>query len=97
MNASQGNLITTILPFVVLILIFYFFIIRPQRAQQKKHKEMVENLKKGDKIVTTGGVICEFVKAEEKFFSVKINPDTTIKIAKEYVAYKIEDNTDQTN
>lgn len=92
MQNSQ-SILTSLLPFVILILIFYFFIIRPQRVQQKKHKEMLENLKKGDKIVTNGGFICEFIKVEEKFFSVKLNSDTTAKIAKEYVAYKIEEET----
>ena len=92
MQNSQ-SILTSLLPFVILILIFYFFIIRPQRVQQKKHKDMLENLKKGDKIVTNGGFICEFIKAEEKFFSVKLNSDTAVKIAKEYVAYKIEEET----
>ena len=92
MQNSQ-SILTSLLPFIILILIFYFFIIRPQRVQQKKHKDMLENLKKGDKIVTNGGFICEFIKAEEKFFSVKLNSDTTVKIAKEYVAYKIEEET----
>ncbi len=92
MQNSQ-SILTSLLPFVVLILIFYFFIIRPQRIQQKKHREMLENLKKGDRIVTNGGLICEFIKAEDKFFSVKLNSDTNIKIAKEYIAYKIEEET----
>ena len=90
---GQSNILMSILPFLVLILIFYFFIIRPQRTQQKKHKEMLESLKKGDKIVISGGLICEFVKTEENFFSVKINEDTIVRVAKEYVAYKIKETT----
>ncbi|WP_104698066.1 MULTISPECIES: preprotein translocase subunit YajC [unclassified Helicobacter] len=86
------NVVSAFLPFVVLILIFYFFIIRPQRNQQKKHKEMIDSLTKGDKIVTTGGFICEVVKAEEKFFTVKLSDDTTARVVKEYIAYKMDDN-----
>lgn len=89
---NMQNIISTFLPFIVLILIFYFFIIRPQRNQQKKHKEMIDSLTKGDKVVTTGGFICEVVKAEEKFFTVKINEDTTARIIKEYIAYKMDSN-----
>ncbi|MCE3036275.1 preprotein translocase subunit YajC [Helicobacter sp. faydin-H20] len=87
---NMQQILSSLLPFIVLILIFYFFIIRPQRVQQKKHKEMIENLKKGDKIVTTGGFICEVVKTEEGFISVKINEETTAKVTKEYIAYKVE-------
>lgn len=89
---NAQNIISTLLPFLVLILIFYFFIIRPQRVQQKKHREMLDALTKGDKIVTTGGFVCEVVRADEGIFVVKLNDDTTAKVAREYVAYKM-DNT----
>ncbi|MDO7253430.1 preprotein translocase subunit YajC [Helicobacter cappadocius] len=82
---------TSILPLIVLFAIFYFFIIRPQRLQQKRHKEMLGNLQKGDKIVTQGGFICEVIKPEETFFSVKLNDETIVKLAKEYVSYKLDD------
>ncbi|MGN8467713.1 preprotein translocase subunit YajC [Helicobacter pylori] len=85
------EIITTLLPFVVLFLIFYFLIIRPQRQQQKKHKEMIEGLTKGDKIVTQGGLIVEVLKAEANFFSVKLNDDTTARLSKNYVAFKLDE------
>jgi len=66
-------------------------VIRPQQKQAKQHKEMVESLKKGDKIVTTGGLIAEVVKPEEDFIKVKLNDDTVVKIVPDYVARKIED------
>lgn len=84
---------TSVLPLIVLFAVFYFFIIRPQRVQQKKHKEMLSNLQKGDKIVTQGGFICEVIKSEDTFFSVKLNDDTIVKLAKEYVSYKLDDAT----
>ncbi|NHA82220.1 preprotein translocase subunit YajC [Helicobacter pylori] len=85
------DVLTTLLPFVVLFLIFYFLIVRPQRQQQKKHKEMIEGLTKGDKIVTQGGLIVEVLKAEANFFSVKLNDDTTAKLSKNYVAFKLDE------
>ncbi|WP_187880525.1 preprotein translocase subunit YajC [Helicobacter pylori] len=85
------EIITTLLPFLVLFLIFYFLIVRPQRQQQKKHKEMIESLTKGDKIVTQGGLIVEVLKAEANFFSVKLNDDTTAKLSKNYVAFKLDE------
>ncbi|GAA8542009.1 preprotein translocase subunit YajC [Helicobacter pylori] len=85
------EILTTLLPLVVLFLIFYFLIVRPQRQQQKKHKEMIEGLTKGDKIVTQGGLIVEVLKAEANFFSVKLNDDTTAKLSKNYVAFKLDE------
>ena len=54
MEGSSTDLISSLLPLVALFAIFYFLIIRPQQKQAKAHKEMVSNLKKGDKIVTNG-------------------------------------------
>ncbi len=85
------EILTTLLPFVVLFLIFYFLIVRPQRQQQKKHKEMIESLTKGDKVVTQGGLIVEVLKAEANFFSVKLNDDTTAKLSKNYIAFKLDE------
>ncbi|GAA9055639.1 preprotein translocase subunit YajC [Helicobacter pylori] len=85
------DILTTLLPFLVLFLIFYFLIVRPQRQQQKKHKEMIEGLSKGDKVVTQGGLIVEVLKAEANFFSVKLNDDTTAKLSKNYIAFKLDE------
>ncbi len=51
---------------------------------------MTGALKKGDKIVTNGGLICEVVKPEDDFIKVKLNDETVVKLSKEYVARKIE-------
>lgn len=90
MNDING-IIGAFLPLIVLFAIFYFIMIRPQIKQQKEHKEMLANLKKGDKIVINGGLICEVVKVEEQFFTIKINDTTQARLAKEFVAYKYEE------
>ena len=87
---NAGNVLTQLLPLIVLVAIFYFLIIRPQQTQARKHKEMIANLDKGDKVVTRGGFIVEVVKKEEEFFMVRLNDDTIVKLAKDYVAKKIE-------
>ncbi len=89
---EQGNFLTSLLPLVVLFGIFYFLIIRPQQQQAKKHKEMLANLTKGDKIVTNGGLIAEIVKVEEDFIKVKLEENNFAKIEKEFVAKKYEIN-----
>ena len=76
---------------MVLFAIFYFLVIRPQQKQAKAHKQMLESLQKGDKIITNGGLICEVVKPEEDFIKVKLNEDNiTVKISREFIAKKID-------
>ena len=87
---GQGNILASIFPFIFLFAVFYFLIIRPQQKQAKEHKEMINSLTKGDKIVTNGGLICTVVKPEEEFIKVKLNDDTVVKIDKNYVAKKLE-------
>jgi preprotein translocase subunit YajC len=83
--------VSQLLPFAFLIAIMYFVIIRPQQQQAKKHADMVATLEKGDKVVTTGGLIVEIKKVEEKFFAVKFNNDVEGRLVKDAVARKYED------
>ena len=85
------EIISQLLPFIFLIAIMYFVIIRPQQKEVKEKKAMIESLKKGDKVVTTGGFIVVVHKVEENFFSVKMNDDTIVKLTKDAVAKKFED------
>lgn len=90
-----SDIFASLLPLIVLFAIFYFLVIRPQQKQAKTHKEMIANLKKGDKVITNGGIIGEVVKPEEDFIKVKLNDDVTIKVSKEYIAKKIEKNANE--
>ena len=69
----------------------YFLIIRPQQNEAKKHKEMLAELKAGDKVVTNGGFIVDIKKVEDTFYTVKINNDTIVKVVKESISRKYED------
>ena len=63
----QGNpILGSIFMYGAIFAIFYFILIRPQSTQRKKHDEMVRNLKKGDEIVTTGGLVGEVLVIKEK-------------------------------
>ncbi|PHR59518.1 MAG: preprotein translocase subunit YajC [Arcobacter sp.] len=76
---------------VGLFAIMYFIIIRPQQQEAKKHKTMLAELAKGDKIVTNGGLIVDIVKVEDAFYTVKLDKDTQVKLDKNAVARKFED------
>ncbi|MEA2099372.1 MAG: preprotein translocase subunit YajC [Campylobacterota bacterium] len=85
------EIISQLLPFIFLIAIMYFVIIRPQQKEAKTRQEMIDALKKGDKVVTNGGFIVVVHKVEELFLSVKMNDDTITKITKDAIARKYED------
>ena len=53
----QDSGIGQFIPLILIFVIFYFFLIRPQQKKVKEHKAMVENLKRGDKVITSGGII----------------------------------------
>ena len=88
---GSASLLSSLLPLVVLFAIFYFLVIRPQQKQVKKHKEMIDALQKGDKVITSGGLICEVVKSEEDSNKVKLNDEgIMVKVPRDYIAKKID-------
>ena len=77
----------TFLPLILIFAVFYFLLIRPQQRKVKQHKEMLSNLKRGDKIITSGGIIGKINKvSENRELSVEITDQVEIKIAPGMVA-----------
>jgi len=83
-------MVQQLLPLVFLFGIFYFLIIRPQQKQQKEHASMLEELTKGDEILTSGGLYAEVVKVEEDFIKIKLNDTSIVKLDKAFVNRKVE-------
>src|SRR5882757_3309152 len=74
LQASGGGLnITTIIPMVLIIVVFYFFMIRPQVKKQKDQKKYVEELKKGDRVITTAGIHGKIIDLNETTFLVEVD------------------------
>ena len=91
-QGQQGNPILGLLPLVLLLLVFYFFLILPQSRRQKKHMEMLKSLKKGDRIITAGGIIGTIVGVDEQKVVIKVGDEgTKLEVSKAYVAQKLED------
>lgn len=88
---QDGSIIGSLLPLIVLFGIFYLLVILPQQRQNKKHKEMLGSLGKGDKVLTNGGIIGKIVRTEEDFFKVEIAENCIIKIQRESIAKKLGD------
>ena len=74
----------TFLPLILIFVVFYFLLIRPQQRKVKQHKEMLSNLKRGDKIVTSGGTINKV--ADNRELTLEVAENVEIKIASGMVA-----------
>jgi preprotein translocase subunit YajC len=84
--AAPGGdpLASMILP-IGLIVLFYFFLIRPQSKRHKQHKAMVAALQKGEEVVTTGGLLGKITNVGENFITLEINKDVSIHVQKNSV------------
>lgn len=86
-----GGFDWTIIIFLVLIVaIFYFLMIRPQRKRQKEHQQMMEELRRGDRVVTAGGIYGTIESVSEDSVVIKVESGTTMRVAKGSVALKRE-------
>ncbi len=74
------------LPLILIFVIFYFLLIRPQSKRAKEHKNMLENLKKGDKILTSGGIHGIIEEVEGDTLTVKIAENVKIKLSRSGIA-----------
>ena len=87
---SQGPfaMLQSFLPLILIFVIFYFLLIRPQSKKAKEHKQMLADLKKGDKIMTNGGIygLIEDIDAETAILKVGIKDDVKIKVNRTYIA-----------
>mgnify|MGYP006285847563 CR=1 FL=1 len=76
-----------IIPFILMFVIFYFFLIRPQQKRAKEHRQMVENLRRGDQVITAGGIKGKVTRiGEEDEAEIQIADDVRIRIVKSTVA-----------
>ena len=88
MSAPQngGNPIGSFLPIILIIVVFYFFMIRPQTKKAKTEKEFKEGLKEGDKVVTIGGIHGRIIEVSEKTFTIDAGGGVKFKIEKSAVS-----------
>jgi len=85
-QGGPAGLLTSLLPLVLIFVVFYFLLIRPQQKRAKELKQMIENLKKGDKIITSGGVYGVIESVGTNTVTVKIAENVKVKFGKAYVA-----------
>ena len=81
-----GDFTTTILMFAVIIAIFYFMILRPQQKRQKERQKLLESMKKGDKVVTAGGIHGTIVGMEDKTVLLQIADNVKVKVERSSIS-----------
>ncbi len=87
MTEPNQNPLMTFFPIILMFAIFYFLLIRPQQKKQKELQEIVKNLKKGDKVVTTGGIIGTVHTLQDDYIVLKVGEgDTKIEVLRSYVS-----------
>ncbi len=74
------------LPMLLIIVVFYFFMIRPQMKKAKDHKKYVEELKKGDKVITTSGIHGKIIEMNDSTFLIEVESGTKIRFEKSSIS-----------
>ncbi len=85
-SSAQGSIWMPIITFGLVFVIFYFFIIRPQNKKQKDTEKMISAVKKGDRIITIGGVHGEVTSTKEKTVIVKVDENCKIEFSRSAIA-----------
>ena len=96
-GAGQGGGLLSLLPLVVIFVIFYFLLIRPQQKRAKQHKEMVQAIKKGDEVVTNGGLLGKIVDTDDNFVTVDIAKGVEVKVQRHAIAQMMPKGTSKTD
>jgi preprotein translocase subunit YajC len=91
----RGNFVTALVPFILVFVIFYLLIIMPSRKKQKKHQDLVSNLKPGDRIITSGGIYGTVMGVQPDRIELKIAANVKIDITKSAVGAILTGQTGQ--
>jgi len=85
-GAQQPGLMEALFPFIILFIVFYFLLIRPQSKRAKEHKKMVSALSKGDEVLTQGGIYGKIVEVGETHIEVELADNLQVKVQREAIA-----------
>ena len=85
-GGEAGGSLFRLLPLVVIFVLFYFLLIRPQQKRAKQHKEMVAALSKGEEVVTNGGLLGKVIEVDDNFITVEISSGLNVKVQRQAVS-----------
>ena len=81
-EAAGGSMLGGFMPLILIFVFFYLFLLRPQQKKAKEHQNLLNTLKKGDEVITAGGIYATVVSVKENIIEVKIAKDVNIRVAK---------------
>ena len=84
--AQQPSLFASFVPLILIFIIFYFLLIRPQQKKAKEHKILLDSIKKGDQILTSGGMVGKVIKADVEELTVEISNKVNVRIFRSTVS-----------
>jgi len=85
-GGAQSDPLLSFLPLIIIFVLFYFLLIRPQSKRQKEHRQMVEALSSGDEVVTGGGVLGKITEVGEQFVTVEVAQGVALKVQKHTIS-----------
>lgn len=84
-GGEQAGALVQMAPFALILVVFYFLLIRPQQKKAKETQEMLDNLKVGDPVITTGGIYGKIVKISESDVQIEVAPKVQVKFVRSAV------------
>lgn len=88
-GAQPGGPLMAFMPLILMFVIFYFLLIRPQQKKQKEHRLMLEALTRGDRVITAGGLHGRIVEAKEDVLTVDLGNNVQVQISRAFISGKI--------
>lgn len=86
-SGGSPDLFMQLAPFIIILVIMYFLILRPQQKRAKAHREMIANVRRGDTVVTSGGFIGKVTKVvDDAEIEVEISPETRVRLVRSMIA-----------
>ncbi len=84
--SQQPSMFASFIPLILIFLVFYFLLIRPQQKKQKEHKILLDSIKRGDEILTSGGIVAKVTKTDGEKLNVDIAPNVNVIVYRSTVA-----------
>jgi preprotein translocase subunit YajC len=86
-QANAASPLVQVFPFLIIFIIFYFLLIRPQKLKEKEHQKMIEGINKNDEVVTLSGIHATVVNVKEKTLILRIDDNVKMEVEKSSIAY----------
>lgn len=83
---GQADPLTSFLPLIIIFIVFYFLLIRPQSKKAKEHRQMVQALAKGDEVVTNGGILGRITRVGDSFIDIDVGNGVTLNVQRQSVS-----------